>query len=189
MIWKDYIQGYNNLQEYMKKMYGERGKYMIQSMETHIPIPLNDKFIIVEDVYDMIFGQFIMAERALTSGGGYNESLYSLANSILRPIGDVVFDNTDSKKELAHVEAIMQEKAKDVLTECINFSEKRNKFVKEDFKGVFYKAEDDESEEEDEELDNGEEQTFMLPDSIALLLLAIKSNKQNYARNYKLLQI
>lgn len=159
MIWKDYIQGYNDLPVYMKERYGERGKYMIKSMETHIPISLSDKFIIAEDVNDIVFGQFIMAERALTSGASYNESLYNLAVSILRPKVDVVFDNTDKVKEQANLDLIMQQHAKDVLTECIKYSEARNKFVKEDFKGVFYKADDEEDSDEDE-IDDNSEQSF-----------------------------
>lgn len=158
MNWGDYIQGYNYINIYMAEKYGELGKYMIKSMDTRIPIPLNDKLNIVTSINKMVFGQFIMAERALTSGKSYEQSLYELAISILRPIGDVVFDNTDEVKEQTNLDLIMQQHAKDVLSECIIFSEKRNKFVKEDFKGVFYKPDDEDI--DDEDIDDGEEQTF-----------------------------
>ena len=162
MTWDEYIKGYDNLYTYMKDRHGERGKYLIQSMDTRIAIPLNDRFSVVTDINNMVFGQFIMAERALTSGSSYKESLYSLSTSILRPLTDVVFDNTDDVKEQANLDAIMQQKAKDVITECIAFSDKRNKFIKEDFKGVFYKA-DDEAEDDGE--DEGEDEPESFEDS------------------------
>lgn len=158
MIWKEYIEGYGNLDAYMKEIHGERGKYMIKALDERIPVPLDDKFSTVDDINNIVFGQFIMAERALTSGTSYEESLYNLSVSILRPITDVVFDNTDDKKEKDNVELIMQQKASDVRAECIIFSNKRNKFVKEDFKGVFYKAEDANS--SDDEMDDNAEESF-----------------------------
>jgi len=161
MIWEDYIKGYKNLPEYLFKKYGTAGKYKLEEMETRLPVGLEDKFKLVESIYDMEFGHFIMAEMALTSGKENNEVMYNLANAVLRPISDDEFDNSDLKKEEEHIKKVLLEHAKDVLNECTLFSEKRNKFVKKDFNGVFYKDPDeDEDNDKEEDLDNGAEQTF-----------------------------
>ena len=160
MTWEDYIKGYNNVEQYMFNKYGELGKYKIAELETRMPITLGDEFNIADDIYEMVFGQFIMSERALTAGLEYNESLYNLAVAILRPKGDIIFDNTDKVKEEANIKLIMEQHAKDVLEECNEFSKKRNKFVKEDFKGVFYKADDEIEETDNEEDEDVEPESF-----------------------------
>lgn len=154
MKWKDYIESNGDLESHLLSKYSEvEVASILRLFNNREPLLLNSKFTTVSSVGNMVFGQFIMAERALTTMDNHYESLRELANSIIRPLGDAVFDNTDDSKEsLLHIE-IMDENAKDVLEECINYSDIRNKFVKEDFAGVFYKSDNDEEEEDDDDID------------------------------------
>jgi len=153
MKWIDYINSKGNLKVYLTNMYGEENALsQLRLFDSRIAISLSKEFSTVKSIYNMVFGQFIMAERALTTHENESDSLRELAYSILRPIGDDVFDNTDDNKESALMTDILDCNAKDVLEECVSYSDLRNKFIKEDFAGVFYKT-PDESDIEDEDVE------------------------------------
>ena len=162
MKFKEYIEGYNDLKKYMSEKYGVvNGLSRINRFEQRAPFRLDHKFNIVQSIDDMVFGQFIMMERSLTLNKEYNNALYGLATTILRPISDNVFDNTDYEKEIENTEKILNSKAKDVINECVIMSQKRNVYIKETYAGVFYKSSDetqgDEDEDEPDEIDTLEE--------------------------------
>ena len=160
MKWLDYINAKGDLETYLTKKYGEiSAKSLVRLFDTNVAIPLNDSFNTVKSIDNMVFGQFIMAERALTTHDNQYTSLMELAYAILRPLSDKTFDNTDDDKETQLRTDILDSEAKDIMEECIKYSEMRNKFVKEDFAGVFYKTPDevDEDDEDDEDL---EEESF-----------------------------
>ena len=160
MKWIDYINSKGDLEGYLIKKYGEiSAKSLIRLFETNVAIPLNDSFNTVKSIDNMVFGQFIMAERALTTFDDQNTSLMELAYAILRPLSDKTFDNTDDDKETQLRTDILDSEAKDIMEECIKYSEMRNKFVKEDFAGVFYKT-PDEVDEDDEDDEEAEEESF-----------------------------
>ena len=160
MKWIDYVESNGDLESHLLSKYSniEVGS-IIRLFNSRKPLLLDAKFNLVSSIGNMVFGQFIMAERALTTMDNHYESLRELANSIIRPLEDSVFDNTDDGKELLLRAEIMDEKAKDVLEECNRYSDIRNKFVKEDFAGVFYKS-DKEEEEEDEDEDDIDDESF-----------------------------
>ena len=160
ITWKDYMEGYDNLPFYMKTKYGEGGKYMINQLDTHAPVRLDDKYNTVGSIYDMEFGQFIMAEMAISSGKSQKSILSMLALAVLRPKSDLVFDNTDDKKESENAKKVGLEHAKDVLNECSVYIEKRNKFIQEDFAGVFYKKVEETEEDDEDGIDDSAEQSF-----------------------------
>ncbi len=160
MKWIDYVESNGDLESHLLSKYSniEVGS-IIRLFNSRKPLLLDAKFNLVSSIGNMVFGQFIMAERALTTMDNHYESLRELANSIIRPLEDSVFDNTDDGKELLLRAEIMDENAKDVLEECIRYSDIRNKFVKEDFAGVFYKS-DNEEDEEDEDEDDIDDESF-----------------------------
>ena len=161
MKWIDYINSKGNLEEYLSNKYGEvSAKSLVRLFNTRIGLPLSDSFNTVKSIDNMVFGQFIMAERALTTHSEEYESLMELAYAILRPKDDVIFDNTDDDKEAKLKTDILDNDAKDVIEECVRYSDMRNKFVKEDFAGVFYKTPSDIDEDDEDEEEEVEEESF-----------------------------
>lgn len=159
MTWGDYMSGHKDLSKYMTTKYGDSGVYMLETSDNRIPERLNHKYNIVTTIEKMVFGQFIMAERALTSGHEYNIALDLLAKAIIRPGTDTVFDNTDDTKELELNNAIPLESAKDIMALCVAYTEIRDLFVNTTFAGVFYKSKEETDVEEEDE-DTEEEGTF-----------------------------
>ena len=164
LLWKDYLQALSSDDTvgYYTKKYGS-----IESAGTIVDYHMNIKekyglkgvYRLISDINDIPFGQFIAMEKALSSGLDKHEALEILSIYVLRPIKDVIFDNTDVLKESEHVASIMEYDAAEVLYEVERYVEMRDKYVNETYNGVFYIPNRKEDNEEDSEDNDKEELT------------------------------
>lgn len=125
-------------------------------------IKVNTLYTVVDDINDMIFGQFVAAERAISSGVNDAEALKALALTVIRPLGDEEFDNEDEEKELEHRQSILNESYAVISKELARYAELRKEYVHGTFNGVFYRINDDSDEEYEEDVsDNTAEENFV----------------------------
>lgn len=109
-----------------------------------------DKFHIYYKPEEMVFGQFIGIETTLNSTVGMPNRLLSLAKNILRPKGDILFDNEDTEKEELNTENILNHPCENIMRVVNKFTEARNEFVNVKYGGVFYRIPDEDDDEPDD---------------------------------------
>lgn len=151
MLWRDYLDGWGNHEAFLKEKYGTAGIFMVDNMNRRFALDISDKYKVYSDPEQMVFGQFVNAEQALTGGFKDQDALRELVNQIIRPIEDKVFDNTNEEKEILHIENVLNEDAKDILSVCSIFTENRNYFIKVKYKGVFYQVPDEDEDTDEKE--------------------------------------
>ena len=112
-------------------------------------------FIVYDNVFDLVLGQFIMIEQIFTGKAGVPEEYidFSILKIILRPKGDTEFDNTDKVKEAEHTKSVLDMDVTLAMSILKRFVDDRNKVLFNDFKGVFYDPDSSKGEEEEEESD------------------------------------
>jgi hypothetical protein len=153
LLWKDYIGASKseNTLEYYKKLYGSvdgASKVIEYHLREKEVSSLEGLYGTVEAIDDMVFGQFIIAERALASGLEPYEALSALAVAVVRPIDDKEYDNTDRAKELQHADDLREHDAAEILKAIEEYTVIRDVFIKDTYKGVFY-IENEETEDDE----------------------------------------
>lgn len=116
-------------------------------------------FMVYENVFDLVLGQFIMIEQIFTGKAGIPDEHidFSILRIILRPKQDIEFDNTDPEKESEHTKNILNMDITLAMSVLKKFVDDRNKVLFNDFKGVFYDPDSSKQDEEEEsELDKSQ---------------------------------
>jgi len=155
LLWRDYIKAIESgdAMSYYSTIYGSEEIALVVVdywMNQYKPLGLDGMFNLVESINTMPFGQFIAGETALTSGFDKHKALEILSLTVLRPIEDVEFDNTDRVKEARHVEDVMNTQAAEVLNEIEKYVGIRDTFVNNTYAGVFYQIQNEVVEEEED---------------------------------------
>lgn len=150
LTWREYLGSLDAEDEsaYYTELYGDVDKARIivnHNLKNKNILGLKGLFNTVDSIDKMPFGQFIMAESALSSGHSNSDALRMLANAVIRPIGDKEFDNTDDKKEEIHQSQLLVFDAIEILNEIDMYIVIRNEFIKEKYAGVFYKKDSEET--------------------------------------------
>lgn len=159
LTWKEYLgaMASTDVLAYYTKLYGNYAKaaaIVNYNMNERAVVGIDNHFSLIRDINKIVFGQFISAERALTSGLPNHIALDLLAKAVIRPKGDKVFDNTDENKESLLESMIYYSEASEILSEIEKYTELRNDFINVKYNGVFYlpnreKIAEQESEEQD----------------------------------------
>lgn len=151
--WSDYLEmtSYKNKGKYFTDKYGDNNKAKLAQLLTFVGSESDElakEYTVYENIDDMVFGQFIACENALTKGLDMHIVLELIAISVIRPASDEVFDNTDREKEVAHVSDLRKEDSTAVLNIVNDYIRARNYYVNHKYNGVFYKLKSDDDEEE-----------------------------------------
>ncbi len=146
-------------EEFYKEILGDDWAVMLSyHLKIKKKIGVTDKFNVSFSPTETVFGQFIAIEKALASGYSKDKAIELLAYSVLRPLEDDVFDNTDVEKENVNRENILDYDASEIINTLNIYSTNRDVYIRETYNGVFYAiANSEESVDEDD--DREEEQT------------------------------
>ena len=146
------------LESKMKQFSVEKRLKIFRDIDENYPITYKKydaeelDFVLNKRVFDLVLGQFIMIEQIFTGKDPMPQYLsdFGILCLVLRPKGQMEFDNTNAKSEELHRKNILAMDIQLAMSILKDFVEDRNKTLFEDFKGVFYDP-DAEKEEEDEE--------------------------------------
>ena len=112
-------------------------------------------FNVYTDPMELVLGQFIMIEQIITGKTKFAteaENDLALAELLLRPKTQSVFDNEDSKIEKENKEDILNSSVTEVYSVLSEFLRLREIILFKQFAGVFYET-PDEGADDDEEKD------------------------------------
>lgn len=114
------------------------------------------KFKTHKGVFNLVLGQFIMIEQIFTGKDEVPKHLFdfSVLRLILRPLGDVEFDNTDTEKERINDEAILDLDIELAMSILADFTDDRNRVLFKEFAGVFYDPDQEKEERPERVPDN-----------------------------------
>lgn len=145
-------------------------------------------FHLETNINNLVFGQFIMIETALTIETDAANKLFKVAYNILRPIEHEVFDNEDILAEKQHREAVLDSEASEVLFALNEFMKARDEFLNVRHAGVFYKLPSTDEDEEEEEEDKHEVKNVDNDNMYWYSLVRVLSNKDvhKYSDTYML---
>lgn len=124
---------------------------------------IKDSFEVYDNVFDLVLGQFIMVEQILTGKFKFKTAAdmdLELMTYILRPKGEVNYDNTDSTKEAKHREAILKTPVQDLYNVVNKFLENRDVVLFRQFSGVFYATPDPDETNDNEFTTPGADEMF-----------------------------
>lgn len=108
-----------------------------------------------DSVFDLVLGQFIMIEQILTGKFKFSSPTdmdIELGTYLLRPKSEEEYDNTDTEKELANRNAILDMPVQDFYNVLNRFLKQREIVLFKQFAGVFYEVPDEEEVEENDEV-------------------------------------
>jgi len=123
---------------------------------------IHKNFNVYTDPMDLVLGQFIMLEQIITGKTKFeteSENDLALAELLLRPKNQQVFDNENVEEEKKNKSDILNTPVHEVYSVLNRFLDKREFVLFKQFAGVFYETPDEE-EIEDEEGDATSEQLF-----------------------------
>ena len=154
LSWGSYLEALKSEDSlaYYANKYGNEDiakKVIDYHMVTKELVGISDRFNLVSDINTIPFGQFIMAEKALSSGLEKADAMYGLSLAVIRPLSDKEFDNTDVSKEEANTDDIINYDAAEILNTLEEYVQLRDEFVNTTYNGVFYAAVDKEESGED----------------------------------------
>lgn len=145
----------DKINEFYKKLFGDDWSLLLTyHLKTKQPKDLSNVFNIEYNLDNMVFGQFIGNEKALSGGLSNEQSIEYLAYSLIRPKSDKEFDNTDAEKEQSNMNAILNSDARSVLDILNTFTKSRGEYINVKYKGVFYMTINENETEEDSEEEN-----------------------------------
>jgi len=127
--------------EYYNELFGDKETASVMityHLKTKSVKGLGGKFKTIDKIEDMTLGQFISCEVILTSGENNAENIKQLAKIVIRPLNEDIYSNDDEDIEKSLEEAILDYDAREIMEEVERFTEIRNKFIKEVYRGVFY---------------------------------------------------
>jgi len=143
LTFRDYLAA-SNIEDNMKyyiSLFGDVDTALTMvtyHLKTKKPRGLDGVFKTIDKIEDMTFGQFISAEVVLSSGDNTVENIKKLAMIIIRPLNEELYSNDDEESEKALEETILNYDAREIVEEIERFKKIRDKFIKEDYRGVFY---------------------------------------------------
>tara|TARA_R110000744_G_scaffold195989_1_gene315166 strand:- start:215 stop:733 length:519 start_codon:yes stop_codon:yes gene_type:complete len=112
---------------------------------------------------DLVLGQFIMLEQIITGKTKFeteSDNDLALAELLIRPKNQQVFDNENIEKEKENREDILNTPVHEVYSVLGKFLENREFVLFKQFAGVFYETPDEELNEEDSDTDKTSESLF-----------------------------
>lgn len=130
--------------------------------ESNISENIKNKFIVYEKVMDLVLGQFIMIEQIITGKTKFSsdaENDLAIAELILRPKHQKIFDNENVKEEEENKKNILDTPVQEIYNVLTSFIENRDFVLFKQFAGVFYDVSEDsdKEDEEDEEVTTSEQ--------------------------------
>jgi hypothetical protein len=123
---------------------------------------IHHKFTVYTEPMDLVLGQFIMLEQIITGKTKFeteSENDLALAELLIRPKNQEVFDNEDVAQELKNKENILNAPVQEVYSVLSRFLYKREFVLFKQFSGVFYET-PEENETENEEEGSTDESLF-----------------------------
>jgi len=115
---------------------------------------IHNKFKIYTEPMDLVLGQFIMLEQIITGKTKFeteSENDLALAELLIRPRNQELFDNEDVTQELRNKENILNVPVNEVYSVLSRFLDRREFVLFKQFAGVFYETpEDDEVKDEED---------------------------------------
>ena len=124
---------------------------------------IHHKFTVYTEPMSLVLGQFIMLEQIITGKTKFeteSENDLALAELLLRPKHQQVFDNEDVKVESKNKQDILNTPVHEVYSVLSKFLDKREFVLFKQFAGVFYETPDEDLDEEDSESDKTGESLF-----------------------------
>lgn len=137
-----------------KKIRIGRGIREIYPLKQTEPKEIYKDFNVCDNVMSLVLGQFIMLEQIITGKTTYEseaENDLAIAELILRPKEDKVFDNSDLKKEIKNKNNILNYPVQEVYSVVVKFLKNREYVLFKQFSGVFYEIPDEDEDEEEEQ--------------------------------------
>tara|TARA_R110001592_G_C13060825_1_gene740976 strand:- start:529 stop:1242 length:714 start_codon:yes stop_codon:yes gene_type:complete len=124
---------------------------------------IHSKFKVYNEPMDLVLGQFIMLEQIITGKTKFeteSDNDLALAELLIRPKNQQVFDNENIEKEKENREDILNTPVHEVYSVLGKFLENREFVLFKQFAGVFYETPDEELNEEDSDTDKTSESLF-----------------------------
>jgi len=155
------LSKFNDIEVYLDDLEPLERVKTLRSINTTYPLQDSDEiteeisseFECSEKVFDLVLGQFIMIEQILTGKFKFVTEMHQdleLLTYVLRPKGELEFDNSDPKKEQQHRENILNTPVQDLYSAINRFLKNRELILFKKFSGVFYSTSDDTDENPDE---------------------------------------
>ena len=150
------------MSNYISKLPPEEMINVARGITETYPLNINGKitdsiretFNVYDNVMDLVLGQFIMLEQIITGKTNFKtdaENDLAIAELILRPKDNDVFDNEDKDKEKENRNKILSTPVQDVYNVLTTFIRDRDFILFKQFSGVFYDVSEDDEENEDED--------------------------------------
>lgn len=154
--WEDYLIAIKREDplDYYTEIYGSRNiaqLAVIIESKKEIENDLDERYRVITNIDDMVFGQFISAEKAITAKEEKIIGMELLSYAIIRPLQDIEFDNTDTEKEIKLIKSIRDEDAFVILNELQKYAGLRKRYVHGKYNGVFYKIYNGEDDDDDDD--------------------------------------
>jgi hypothetical protein len=124
---------------------------------------IHRRFKVYTEPMDLVLGQFIMLEQIITGKTKFeteSDNDLALAELLIRPRSQQVFDNEDIDKERQNRQDILNTPVHEVYSILGRFLDKREFVLFKQFAGVFYETPDEELSEDDDETDKTGESLF-----------------------------
>lgn len=124
---------------------------------------IHNNFKVYNEPMDLVLGQFIMIEQIITGKTKFeteSENDLALAELLIRPKHQKLFDNEDVKEEARNKLNILNTPVQEVYSVLNSFLDKREFVLFKQFAGVFYETPDEDLDEEDGESDKTGESLF-----------------------------
>jgi hypothetical protein len=151
--------------KYYKSIFGEETDLLLSyHLKYKTNYGVTDDFKVVRDINDMTWGQFVSAEIILSNTEiDRVDMAVALANTVIRPINEVIFSNDNEAEEKEHEKAILKYDARSIIEEVEKYIKLRDDFIKNKYRGVFYMVdrENKELKEEDVSGKNKEQDEFI----------------------------
>jgi hypothetical protein len=115
---------------------------------------IHNNFKVYIDPMELVLGQFIMIEQIITGKTKFKtdaENDLALAELLLRPKNQQVFDNEDKDVELNNKENILKTSVTEVYSVLDKFLKVREHILFKQFAGVFYETPDADEEVDEQE--------------------------------------
>lgn len=139
--------GVSKLDALSKLRYAEKHFHKCDTLE----VPVGYRYY--KSILDLSFGQFLSVETMLCSSATHEAKMLHLLTTILRPEGEVLFDNGDEVGEDKHKLEILKIPFWSLTKLLSDFLENRHKFHFIEYKDVFYDSETEQVNVDDEEDD------------------------------------
>ena len=153
------------LLKYISSLPPEKKVLTTRAVPECYPLKMNGKasdyikkeFKVYTNVMDLVLGQFIMVEQAVTGKTNYNtneENDLVIAKLLLRPKHHEEFDNENKDDEIKNLNKILNTPVQEVYNVLAEFLSDREYVLFKQFSGVFYEISDEEKDEDSDESEN-----------------------------------